>query len=95
MDDTKKMFRAIINGQSALKSGLLKEIGDVKQQMSEFERKIEKRFEEVGNRFDAVDKRIDTIGKQVVFLEDDAPTREEHEALEKRVIKIEGKIVST
>ena len=38
--------------------------------------------------------RIDKLGRQLAYLEDDAPTREEHDNLEKRVVKVEQKPVS-
>lgn len=38
--------------------------------------------------------RIDKIGKAVAYLEDDAPTREEHDELEDRVEKVEVQIAS-
>lgn len=39
-------------------------------------------------------ERIDKLGSQLAYLEDDAPTREENEALDKRVSKLETQIVS-
>lgn len=42
--------------------------------------------------FVKVNKRLDIIGKSVAFLEDDTPTREEHDKLEKRVTKVERKL---
>ncbi|MEK7521871.1 MAG: hypothetical protein AAB599_03700 [Patescibacteria group bacterium] len=91
MEEVKKMIRAIINGQSALKSELLKEINDVKRELTS---RIDKLEENMNKRFDATGARTDRIGKQVAFLEDDAPTREEHDALERRVGKIEKRIAS-
>lgn len=92
MDDTKKMLRAIINGQSALKSELVGRI-------DKLEKKVDKGFVEVHEKIDDVEKRlttrIDKLGCQLAYLEDDAPTREEHETLAKRVTKVEQKIVST
>lgn len=46
-------------------------------------------FKGVGLRFDKVDKRIDKLGLQIARLEDDAPTIEEFDNLEKKVIKIQ------
>ncbi|MEO5886519.1 MAG: hypothetical protein ABIQ77_02555 [Anaerolineales bacterium] len=55
MDDTNKMLRAIINGQSVMKSELLGEI-----------RKIDKKVDGLGKKLDHVEKRlterIDKIG---------------------------------
>ena len=42
--------------------------------------------------FKEVNKRLDVIGKSVAFLEDDTPTREDHDRLKKRVGKIEKKL---
>lgn len=37
-------------------------------------------------------KRIDKLGLQLAELEDDSPTREEHDELEARVTKVETKL---
>ncbi|QQG41660.1 MAG: hypothetical protein HYV90_05930 [Candidatus Woesebacteria bacterium] len=50
-------------------------------------------FKSVGLRFDEVDKRIDKLGLQIARLEDDAPTVEEFEDLEKKVVKIQKNLV--
>jgi hypothetical protein len=44
---------------------------------------------EMRGGFKAVNKRIDKIGKAVAYLEDDAPTREEHDDLGERVTVLE------
>ncbi len=49
---------------------------------------------EMRKGFTGVNKRIDKIGSQLAYLEDDAPTREENEALDKRVSKLETQIAS-
>ena len=93
MDDTKKMLRAIINGQSAFRQEFL-------DKFNKLEKKIEAVDERVGGvstKIDKVEKnltkRIDKLGKQLAYLEDDAPTREEHEELKTRVTVVEHKIV--
>ena len=82
MDNTKKMLRAIINGQSAMKSELLGEI-----------KKVDKKVDKLDVKIDGVEKRlterIDKLGKQLAYLEDDAPTRNEFDNLTVRVDKIE------
>ena len=87
MDETKKMLRVIINGQSAMKEELLGEI-----------RKVDKKVNKLDSKIDGVEKRltkrIDKIGLQVARLEDDAPTRDEFDNLEKRVTKVETKVAS-
>lgn len=82
MDDTKKMLRTIINGQSLLKSELLSEINKLRKETT-------KGFEDVNNKMDVgfkkVHQRIDKLGASLAYLEDDAPTREEFDALELKV----------
>lgn len=39
-----------------------------------------------------VDERVTKIGLSLAYLEDDTPTREEHDNLDKRVKKIERKL---
>ncbi|MFA5932464.1 MAG: hypothetical protein WCV81_05425 [Microgenomates group bacterium] len=84
MDDTQKMLQVIINGQSSLKQ--------------ELTTRIDKLDEKLSGRIDKLDQkltnRIDKLGKQLAYLEDDAPTREEHDVLKKRVDKIEKTIVA-
>jgi hypothetical protein len=42
-----------------------------------------------------VNERLDKQGRQLAYLEDDAPTREEFDELDKRVTKVERKIASS
>ena len=77
-----KMIRAVINGQSALKQELLREAQKTRSELKKVENRLSLEIKE--NR-----SRIDTIGKSVAYLEDDTPTREEHDKLEKRVTKVE------
>lgn len=88
MDDTKKMLRAIINGQSAMKQELLTEIKKVKTDVVEHRQETKMGFEKVNSR-------IDKLGKSLAYLEDDAPTREEFDNLEGRVDGLEEKFTST
>ncbi|MBI3443225.1 hypothetical protein HY008_00990 [Candidatus Woesebacteria bacterium] len=87
MEDIKKMIRAVINGQSALKQELLEKIDGV-----------DKKVDKLDNKIDGVEKRLTgriyKLGKQLAYLEDDVPTREEHDNLEKRVGKLEQKFAS-
>lgn len=80
-DDTQKMLRIIINGQSSFRQEVLKRFDDLEKTLTE--------------KIDKVDikltTRIDKIGKQLAYIEDDAPTREEFGKLEKRVDKLEQK----
>jgi len=89
MDDTQRMLRVIINGQSAMKSELLTKI-------DRLDKKFSKKFDGLDQKIDRVEKnltgRIDKIGLQVARLEDDTPTRDEFDELEVRVKKVEQKV---
>ena len=91
MDKTQKMLQTVINGQSAVKSELLGEIGKLRNDMN-------KGFEYTNNKMDKgfknVNERIDKLGKSLAYLEDDAPTVEEFDKLKKRVTKVEQKVAS-
>ena len=41
-----------------------------------------------------MNKRIDKLGKSLAYLEDDTPTRDEFDGLEKRVEKVERNLAS-
>jgi hypothetical protein len=94
MDDAKKMLRTIINGQSAMKSELLIEIRKVDKKVDGLEKKVNDGFKNVGFEFKKVNERIDKLGKSLAYLEDDAPTVGEFDKLERRITKIEQKVVS-
>jgi len=94
MDDTKKMLRAIINGQSSMKSELLSEIHKVDKKVDNLEKKVNDGFKNVGLEFKKVNERIDKLGKSLAYLEDDAPTVEEFDKLEKRVTVVEHKFAA-
>lgn len=79
------MLQAILDGQRAIKEELKDDINSVRKEVNRLHKKADEGFRIVNNR-------LDNIGKSVAFLEDDAPTREEHNRLEKRVIKIENKL---
>lgn len=99
MDDTHKMLQAIINGQSALKQELSSKIDKVDQKLEKLGDRLEGRIDSLETRVDKVEKnlteRLDKIGRQLAYLEDDAPTREEYDQLEKRVDKLEQKVIPT
>ena len=63
--------------------------------VSSVDKKIDTLGEKVDKRFNKVDKRLDTIGMSVARLEDDSPTIEEFDGLEKRVNKLEKQTAST
>ena len=83
MKDTKKMLRAIINGQSALKQDLLKKIDSVDIKVDDVKKEVKKNA-----------KRIGGFGLQLAKLSDDAPTIEEFDKLDKRVSKVEQAVAS-
>ena len=87
MDDTNKMLRAIINGQSAMKSELLAKIDSVDKKVDRLEKKVDSVEKNIT-------KRIDKLGLQLARLEDDAPTREELDDLEERIEQVERKLAS-
>ena len=91
MDEVKKMLRAVINGQSALKQELLDRIQKSDERHDKGLGKLEKR---VALGFKEVNERLDKQGKQLAYLEDDAPTIEEHDALVKRVTRLEKRVTS-
>ena len=68
-----------------LLQAILKNQVSMKDDIKNLEKKVDTGFKDVNQRLDA-------IGKSVAYLEDDAPTRDEHSKLEKRVTKIEKKM---
>lgn len=92
MDDTKKMLRTIINGQSSIKSELLTEIKRMEKSLTEMIKQNSKEINENKILTKKNGKRLDMIGKTLAVLDDDAPTNEEFEELKTRVQKIERKM---
>jgi len=66
-----KMLQTLIDGQAVLRKEMVVGQNSLRNEMRE--------------GFKSVNKRLDMIGKSVAFLEDDTPTRDEHDKLEKRV----------
>lgn len=54
-------------------------------------KRLDKKIDGVEER---LTKRIDAIGMRLAYLEDDAPTRDEFDHLEKRVTRVEKKLSS-
>ncbi len=79
MTDT-KMLQAIASSIALLRQEMKNGFKDVNERMK--------------NGFKDVNERVDRLGGDIAYLEDDAPTREEHDELEKRVTKLEHKIIS-
>ena len=94
MDDTRKMLRAIINGQSAFKQEFLMKIDKVDKKVDKVDAKIDGLDKKIGGAEKNLSNRLDKLGLQLAQLEDDAPTREEHDMLDKRVSNVEHKIAS-
>lgn len=90
-DDTQRMLWTIINGQSAFRQEVLGKIDKI-------DGKVDSVGERLAGKIDSVEKnlteRIDKLGKQLAYLEDDTPTREEYDELEKRVEGIGQKVIS-
>lgn len=91
---TTQMLQAILNGQSAIKQELTGKI-------DKLDKKLTDRIDGVGANLTKtikgvekrLTKRIDSIGKSFAYLEEDAPTREEHDELVKRVDILEQKVI--
>ena len=90
MDEVKEMLKAVINGQHALRKEFSEKINKMRQEMNDKFDDVNKRFDKIDKRFDEVNERLDKQGRQLAYLEDDAPTRKEHETLKKRVAKVEN-----
>ncbi|MDP3982525.1 MAG: hypothetical protein Q8Q65_00405 [bacterium] len=93
MSDTDQMLRAIINGQSDLKQELLKKIEEVDVKLEGVEERLSKKIDKVESKVLVNTKRLDKIGSQLAYLEDDTPTKEEHDQLEERVENIESRFI--
>lgn len=83
---TTKMLQAILNGQGATNQRIDKLDKKVDALKTELKTEIKEAREDLT-------KRIDKIGTQLAYLEDDTPTREEFDKLEKRVNRVEQKVI--
>lgn len=94
MDDTQKMLKALIKGQAELSN----KIDNIKFELSvnidNVHREVQDLRVETKDGFKKVNDRIDTLGKSLAYLEDDAPTREEFDCLETKVMKIEQLLIA-
>ncbi|MFA7300910.1 MAG: hypothetical protein WC069_01185 [Candidatus Shapirobacteria bacterium] len=85
MDDTQKMLKALIKGQVDLSNkivGLSVNIDNVHREVQDLRMETKDGFKKINDR-------MDTLGNSLAYLEDDAPTRDEFDNLETKVIKIE------
>lgn len=94
MDETQKMLRAIINGQSSIRSDLMGEIKKLDKKFDKLNHELQEFKKEAKQDHKETHKRIDRLGLQIAELEDDAPTREEHDRLEHKVSKIEHRLMA-
>lgn len=94
MNDVQKMFRTIVNGQSAMKSELLGEIKKLDKKIDGVHKEVQDLRVETKEGFKKVNERIDKIGFSVANLEDDAPTAEEFDELKVRVTNLEQRAIS-
>lgn len=85
MSDT-KILQAILDGQRALKEELSGKIDKVDKKVDEVKVEVKK------TRCDLT-SRIDKLGLELARLDDDAPTIEEFDDLEKRVATLEKQVV--
>jgi polyhydroxyalkanoate synthesis regulator phasin len=81
----------VINGQSAMKSELLTEIGKLDEKLTN---RIDSLEKNMNKGFEKVNDRVDKLGKSLAYLEDDAPTRDEFDKLDERVGNLEQNIVA-
>lgn len=87
---TKDMLQVLIKGQDALQKGH----NELKEELSLLREETRNGFRETKKGFKEIHERLDKQGKQLAYLDDDAPTREEHDGLVKRVEKVE-KVLSS
>lgn len=81
------MLQVIIKGQQELKEELAALRQETKQEFAVLR-------EETKDGFRKTHERLDKQGAQLAYLDDDSPTREEHDGLVKRVEKIEKALSS-
>lgn len=93
MDDTQIMLRTIINNQSHFRQEVLSRMDKMEARL---DGKIDSLDKKLSGRIDIVEenltKRLDKIGKQLAYLEDDTPSREEFDNLQKMVDQLEQKV---
>jgi heterodisulfide reductase subunit C len=95
LTEIEKTLRAIANRQSSISEDILKSKKEVLQEVKKVDNKVIKLDGEVKQGFKKVHERLDKIGLQVAYNEDETPSRDEHDALEKRVTKLEHHVSTT
>lgn len=81
-----QLFRALVNSQSIMKSELLAEIKKVDQKLG---KDVVGLRQEMQEGFSDLGERVDMLGKQLNTLDEDAPSGDDFNKLEKRVEKLE------
>jgi len=84
-DSLQQGYAALQQGQDSLQQGH----AALQQGQDSLKEELAILREETRDGFNGTHERLDKQGKQLAYLEDDAPTREEHDELTKRVEKIE------
>jgi len=74
-------------GDTKMLQIILDRVNEVRDRQDGLEKKMDEGFDKVHNR-------LDMIGSSVAYLEDDTPTREEHDKLDKRVVRLEKSTAS-
>jgi hypothetical protein len=98
-----KILQTLVDGQIKLQESIIASQNKLHQEIQDLRSEMNQRFEEnkadhygIRNDIHKLDgkltSRIDKIGYQVADLEDDSPTRDEHDKLVKRVEKVEKKV---
>ncbi len=88
--DEKKIIKAIADVSTNLRTEIIKVGTEVIKNREEMIKRDEQRKEQMNGVERKLTKRLDMIGKSVAFLEDDTPTREEFEKLQKEVETIKS-----
>lgn len=82
---------------SQMLQAILDEIHGLRKEVYEFKKDVKDQFKRVYTHIEGVEhrltERIDAIGKTVAYLEDDTPTQQEFDLLEKRVTVVETSLV--
>jgi polyhydroxyalkanoate synthesis regulator phasin len=67
-----------------------KMLQSILNKVSSIDKKVDNGFKGVTEKFSETNERIDKLGLQLANLEDDAPTIEDFEKLEQKVVKIQN-----
>ena len=88
MSDT-KLIQEVLDKVSSIDD----KVNTIDNRVNSIDKKVDRGFSELREGIFENGKRIDKIGLQLAELEDDAPTREEHNELESRVDKLENRAI--